>query len=498
MRRAWVWQLILSYLIVWFAAFVVQYSLPLIIGADGFLHGRMAIMMTNSGFLKSLPEAHFSWFATHFSDKDFLYHIYLIPFTWLFGYIAGTKLGAFLATGILFSVVVWLLSKYTRPTITLICSLAFLLSPQMLRDMAEARPFIWAIIFTLLGTHFVINKNQRAIFIISLIYGMTHLSAWIIPLFSLIVLIYMWLINEKNQPKIFLYALAGYLFSFLLHPNFPTNVFYAYLNGVLVPWYAIVGGVLELGAEFFPLNTSEFIYHFPVIMAGSIFSALTILIYQVKIRRETALWFIMTLLFLIMGLTSRRNLTHMLPLFIVCLGCFVENSIESAAHLIKIVRDRYVSILIPVTGLFFIGAITLTYISVKNSLISDGIYSNHYAMVAKILEEKVLTGSRVFHSNWSDSQYFIGLAPEYQYFVTLDPIYMYSYNKDLYTLYRQVSFGLVKDPKTVLTENFGAYYGYVGKNYFGQLISQIKSDSSFSILYEDQLGIVFAIKQIAS
>jgi hypothetical protein len=113
--------------------------------------------------------------------------------------------------------------------------------------------------------------------------------------------------------------------------------------------------------------------------------------------------------------------------------------------------------------------------------------------MANVIKSLIPPGSRIFHSNWSDSQYLIGFAPEYEYYVTLDPIYMYSYNKPLYEEYRNISFGRTKDPYTQLINDFGTYYGYAGKNYFTGLIDQIRRDDRFSIITEDSIGVLFRL-----
>ena len=99
----------------------------------------------------------------------------------------------------------------------------------------------------------------------------------------------------------------------------------------------------------------------------------------------------------------------------------------------------------------------------------------------------------IFHANWSDSQYLIGLNPKDDYFVTLDPVYMYNKNPELYKIYRDVSFGRTMNPYAVLKDTFKVKYGYAGKNYFNSLIEQIRKDSHFTILAEDQFGVIFKL-----
>jgi hypothetical protein len=473
----------------------VQFSQPFIIGADGFLHGQMADMIARHGFLRALPQAHFSWFVSRFSDKDFLYHLYLIPFIRLFAVMFGTKIAAFIATASLGGIIVYMLTIYSRPLLLIPIGLSFLASAQFLRDTAEARPFIFAMILTVLGIHAVISNKPKFAFIVSLIYGMMHLSAWVLVVYTIVWEVYRWVAGEKGDRKILFAVIGGYLVSFFVHPNFPNNIFINFLNGVLVPWYAFRGGVLELGAEFFPLNTQDVLYRFPVLVAGLAATLGSIFLVPTHLRKATIGWGLATLLFGFFAIISVRNMTHLYPVFIIWLGALLADVSKGFSSLDTKTVDRVKSLIIPSMIIFFLYAGFQTYSMLSQMLLSDKIYAVHFINMASIIRQSVPPGSRIFHTNWSDSQYFIGLAPEYEYFVTLDPVYMYTYDSTLYQLYRDVSFGRNPDPYKALTKNFGSYYGYAGKNYFGGFIDQIRKDNRFSIIAEDELGLVFSISR---
>ncbi len=130
----------------------------------------------------------------------------------------------------------------------------------------------------------------------------------------------------------------------------------------------------------------------------------------------------------------------------------------------------------------------LTVSRLEEALASDKIFSDHYEAIARAIKTRVPKGVRIFHANWSDTQYLIGLAPEHQYLVTLDPIYMYSYNPQLYALYRRVSHGQDQNPTKVIADTFGSHYVYASKLYFLPLVNQLKAQKDVSIIFEDQLG----------
>ena len=71
-----------------------QFSIPTIFGADGYLHIRLAEIIKDHGPIKDFHWARYSIFATRFSDKDFLYHVLLIPFTFFGDIFFGAKVAA--------------------------------------------------------------------------------------------------------------------------------------------------------------------------------------------------------------------------------------------------------------------------------------------------------------------------------------------------------------------------------------------------------------------
>jgi len=195
-----------------------------------------------------------------------------------------------------------------------------------------------------------------------------------------------------------------------------------------------------------------------------------------------------------MGLVAKRNLTHLYPVAVI----FLASATAEAYHYLRQHHHDVFNRLIFPTGIAGLAiclfAIWQTIAGITNMLISERIYSQHFAAIAGFINKTVPKSSRIFHTNWSDSQYLIGLAPDYEYIVTLDPIYMFTYNQNLYNLYRNVSFGQSQNPYDILKETFGVRWGYAGKNYFNAFIEQVRHDSRFSIEGEDQLGIVFSLK----
>ena len=96
-------QVLITLIVGWLGLLIIQWLTPKIWGADGYLHVRMAEMIKNDGLLKSLPQARFSYFLDKFSDKDWLYHVLLVPFTLSSNIFVGAKWASLLFGGVFYS-----------------------------------------------------------------------------------------------------------------------------------------------------------------------------------------------------------------------------------------------------------------------------------------------------------------------------------------------------------------------------------------------------------
>jgi len=282
--------------------------------------------------------------------------------------------------------------------------------------------------------------------------------------------------------------------AYLLHPNFPNNILVFYLNSIMVPMYSVKWG-LELGAEFFPISTRDYILSYPFLVFSIVLIPIIAVFLRPKATLRTQVFLFHSLIFFIFSFLSQRYIAHGYPLILLSLASYIQDYSKDAESQPEILNLRPllypVLILLCILGLLF-GI--YTYKNLRQSALLHHVYDSHYESVGEFFKQNIPKGELIFHTNWSDSQYFIGVDPDNDYFVTFDPIYMFYYNRQLYNLYRDVSFGRTKDPYDVLKYTFHANYGYAGKNFFGGLIEQVKQDSRFKIMGEDSLGVIFRLE----
>ncbi|MCM8780797.1 MAG: hypothetical protein NC908_02600 [Candidatus Omnitrophica bacterium] len=475
--------------------FSVQFALPTLFSADGYLHIRMAKFLRQYGPYYNFRWARFSIFATNFADKDFLYHVLLVPFSFSPNIFWAAKLSAAICASALYMLFWIVLKRYCKiKAIIPLFLLAFLGSAPFLQALSQPRNMVLIIGLTLVFVHSLIQKRAYYLFAISVLYGLSHVSSPYLLLFVLMAELVRF-INEKVFWWRSLVATGiGVLLAFLTHPHFPNNFLVFYLNGIQVPIFALKWG-LELGAEFFPLNTRDLVLGYPFILLAVILLLAMGLSRARQISIATKIWFCIAGFFFIFSFFSQRYLIHAYPLILIAWASYISDWWQVQVLPTNLKNNPlFISLIVLVMAAVFLPIGIHTYKDLRQRLQSELIYNQHYERIGKWMSEHIPPGEVIFHTNWSDSQYFIGLNPQDDYMVTLDPIYMYYWSPAIYNMYRQIAFGNNAEPYTLLKKVFGVRYGYAGKNYFSGFIQQVKSDSRFEILVEDALGIIFRLR----
>jgi len=353
---------------------------------------------------------------------------------------------------------------------------------------------IIVIALTILGVHFLIEKKYRPVFIITFIYCLIHVSGPYMFLYAALVELVRYFSSRRFSFKSLWVTALAIAIAYLVHPNFPNNILVFYLNSIMVPIYSMKWG-LELGAEFFPISTREYLLSYPFLVLSIILIPVIAVFLRPKATLRTQVFLLLSLAYFVFSFLSRRYIAHGYPLMLLSLASYIRDYSEGSVEKTEVINFK--PLLYP--GLIFLFVLGLisgisTYNNLRQFAFVTRVYDSHYEAVGEFFKQNIPQGELVFHANWSDSQYFIGIDPDNDYFVTLDPIYMVYYDRNLYNLYREVSFGRAKDPYDTLKYIFGVKYGYAGKNYFGGLIEQIRGDSRFKILGEDNLGVVFKLE----
>ena len=89
---------------------IMQFTVPYIIGFDGYYNIKAAEIIKDKGFVKENIAPENTILNENYADLQLLFHILLMPFT-LFGLELGAKIAAILFGAIAFTAFFWLLAE---------------------------------------------------------------------------------------------------------------------------------------------------------------------------------------------------------------------------------------------------------------------------------------------------------------------------------------------------------------------------------------------------
>lgn len=467
----------------------LQFLSPTFYESDSYYHVATSSFIRDFGFRYNFHWTQFSVYKDLFGDKDFLFHLLTVPFLNLSNDIVVAGKYAIIFYNALFILIfVFILRKYLPDY--LVCCFLFLpfLSATFTTYFLYLRSFTLANILTILGIYFLINKKTIGVFLVSLLYPLTHTSFFTIVVFAFICETCRWIFVREFFLRNLYLAVIGMLAGCLIHPNFPNNLLYTHLQFLVVN-YANKGLDLGLGSELFSYPTMRvFIENFAVFLTLNIIFWIA-LISRKRISLSTAVWLICSNFYLLLALTADRHWYITNILVFIAFASYLKDW-EEMGGWDKLSRKVSIFIAVYLISIFLYFPAGIKSLEANINL--NTILGNHYKQVALWMKEHIPPGKLIYHNNWSDSAYFLCFNPNNNYLVVLDPIYMYYRYPELYLFYRSLSGGQIDNIYGALTNIFKASYGYAHKDSLFYI--KIKKDPGhFKVLYEDDLGIIFQV-----
>ncbi len=512
---------ILCFSAIFLLAFFFQLMRGGILGVDGFYHLRMADFYAR-GIIQDVGN-NFHW-TKHsiwngaFVDKDYLWHLYLLPFTFLtdggaseleFVGILATSLAAALIA--LVSYFIFFREKVALPLFWVL--LLFSVSEVFLYRSMLCRSHLLSIIFCLLGWYAIANRSYRWLFLVALFYTLSYTAPHV-----LFVLVFIWAGVEvaynflsfqtkpsikdhsasrferpsfffytisffRNISKPFLSVVLGISVGMLVHPAGTKLISFWYAQNLLVPSQALEipglglaelvfsegsGGqdeisTLKVGAELYPMTSREFLVRHFIGLALLLFPWVMMTFLRIRPQRKAIFAYGCAVCFFVLSLISQRFAEYFSPFIILAAGmmfshCFKsqewKNWKRNSASFVKFVRVVFI--------IGFLGNFILKPLLLMNKVEEREL--RIYQPVGDALQKHVPKGESIFHASWDAFPQLFFFAPEYNYVVGLDPTFLYLYSKEDFESYQAIVQGRIKlagkdfDPFHEIQTRFGMRY----------------------------------------
>lgn len=384
--------------------FLIQLCAPGFVGIDAYYHVKVSELMMQHGILKDFPWTQVSIWKDKFADKEFLFHVYLMPFLRVFPdlMVAG-KVAISVLGGVLFCLFYRLLNQFQIRHALIWTLIAFGVNSNFLQRMCMIRPHVLSVLLILLFVESLWNRRLWKLLLISVLYPLAYTAAHFLVFITLIYVAILWIHQRELKMSFLLLTLVGITFGLVIHPQFPNNLKTWYVQNALLPvfnWgnnqeFWFVGEVKSQ-----PISTFIGVNGITLFLWGI---AMTFLILNRRNLSSISVFiFILASIFLVMTIVSMRFVEYWMPFtaLSVALGITAISRLKSSV-LKTGLKIGYVGLL---SFSLVMYVLAMLLIPLRFPLKLEG--SAHWLKVNT--PEKAI----IFTSNWSDFPvlFYLGLT----------------------------------------------------------------------------------------
>lgn len=445
---------------------------------DGYYHIKWSQLLWQGLRSGHFPPA-FIWLPlttlnpSRYADQHFLFHVLLIPFTWIGDLRLGAKLAAALFGGIATFSLYWLTLRY-RIRYPLLWLLALLGCSWMFYarlNMTKAQSI--SVLFIVAGIYLLFERKYAWLGPTAFLYVWTYN---LFVMLGVVVLIWVGVLLWSERKIVWrplLWTGLGMLAGLIVNPYFPHDVslFLEHLrakSGPLMP-----AGV---GFEWYALTSWTFL-NSSVVACASMALGYVAFGYALaksqtdRLRVQRPLFFLFFSSFLLLITLRSNRFMEYWPPFAVLFAAFTIQSAWDAKRSLPIPPPRgmvsagaeagpdetrkkvlYVGLI----AILLAGALAYNLHTARMKLATVTADRDHYQAGAEWLASHVAPGALIYDVNWSDFPKLFFYDPSHGYVSGLDSLYLQDQHPELARLNDRLSSGQESDPAGAIRSLFAA------------------------------------------
>lgn len=472
-------------------------------GNDSFFNIKYAWLLWHDGAVWNFPWLQGTIFRDAWVDHQFLFHVLLIPFTWIGNLSLAAKLaGAFWASAAVFSVYLvirqmgedgslWRRWAWIWPLAIAASSHTMLYRLSNTRVQAVSAAFIMAAIA-------LQEKGRyRSLLPLGFLFAwLYHGSVILIPVTFFYALSCL-LIERRLVWKPVAYASAGLVVGFLINPYFPDSLYFLARH---LPDVAGSGTGVPPSAEWVSYASWDLFQTTRGAWLLLLTGILVMTFYRLGLSRRTLFHFLSCCMMLILFLRARRFVEYW-PLFV---ALFSASAIQEASgeivSLIKRppkpadVQDRRLIPLAFLSGLL----VVLVFTSVVNALrtgreIAQNAPVDRFANASAWLKANTPRHSVVYNSQWDTFPDLFFHNHHNLWVAGLNANFIYFLDPRLWLLYKNASDGYVEDTARYLKQSYRADYALTLKGEGGLTRLADRPENGLEPVWEDRQTAIYRL-----
>lgn len=257
---------------------------------DGYYHARFAQLMPERGVEQTFPWTQLSIWREQFSDKEFLYHLAMMPFAQIGSDpIFGVRLFALLlSVSVLVALFLMLRSHNCRWPL-FFAAMPLAAGGLFIARLGMIRSHVLSMALIILGIHFLLKGKWRAVFVLGFVYAWSYTMPFVLLMTAIPFVIGKWTGRGGLDWKLPMAAGAGSALGLAVHPYSPLMIktFFTYLQIFQIGMQGTGKSGFELGNEIYPYALTVFFNIYPLVVILVPALVIFVILHRKKLSAET-------------------------------------------------------------------------------------------------------------------------------------------------------------------------------------------------------------------
>jgi hypothetical protein len=464
---------------------------------DGYFHARYAQMLPHRGLSRSFPWTQASPWKDRFADKEFLFHVLLVPFSIGENPIRGALFFGLLQTLGVFAAFYLLLSLNGARAPAFFTFLLTCMGGPFLLRISFLRPHVLSVLLILVALHFLIRDKWKPLAVLGFLYSWTYSFPFILPLIAApFVLGRLWARPDGTPDMRCLWAaLGGVAAGLLVHPYAPYSLDSAatYFDILAVALGRRSAAAVEVGREFAPYSTRSFLIGFPLLSLIAAGLGLAGWRTTRKPEPETVALLCVAACSILGTMVYMRSIEYAAPLTAAALAFAVRDWLKApnADRLQKEFQKRPRKMRCWAAG----AALILLFAHLDGAAYAFRLSSDNepprFKKAAQWMSEHLTAGETVVNLWWDDFPDLFYSGYRQRYIVGLDPTYLLKFDRQTALKLSAMRTGRAPIDAPWLAKRFSARYMILRRRhamYYPQL-----STRAWRPTYQDEYAAIYAL-----
>jgi hypothetical protein len=305
-----------------------QFAPPGVPEHDSYFHARFANLLPQRGLSRHFPWTQVSTWKDSFCDKEFLFHLALVPFTLDDADpIRGAQVFTFLLDLLLLLILYQTLKTQKVRWPILYVFLLTCMGAGFLIRLSMVRSHVMSIACLLLGLQLLLTQRLRYLAVLSFFFAWTYTFPMAMVILAVAYAGGRYLSGEELAWKPPLLVLGSVVAGLIVHPYSPLTLetFFTYLQVLKIGFAGKDEIVFELGREMYTYPTRIFFLMYPLLHLSFAGVALWGLGSRKKIEAQTMGCLVVAFVWFGLALFFARFIEYAVPFAVLALGLVVKD-----------------------------------------------------------------------------------------------------------------------------------------------------------------------------